>query len=110
MSLPRPSPGSVTHCWGSSPRPKPRPSAILPSLQPSRCRMSTPAVASPSPAALSLADRLGQLHVLLDQYVSAPTRHDDLDLVIAAVYAVHLGIEDGRPPFWLLFVDPPASG
>src|SRR4030095_8049105 len=68
-------------------------------------------MSAPAPTASpSLASRLGDLHTLLDSYVSAPTRHDDLDLVLAAVYAVHLGIEDGRPPFWLLFVDPPASG
>jgi hypothetical protein len=68
-------------------------------------------MSAPAPTANpSLASRLADLHTLLDSYVSAPTRHDDLDIVLAAVYAVHLGIADGRPPFWVLFVDPPASG
>src|SRR4030095_10220020 len=68
-------------------------------------------MSAPAPTASpSLASRLGDLHTLLDSYVSAPTRHDDLDIVLAAVYAVHLGLQDGRPPFWVLFVDPPASG
>jgi hypothetical protein len=67
-------------------------------------------MSAPAPDNHATVARLSDLHALLDQYVSAPTRHDDLDLVLAAVYAVHLGTEDGRPPFWLLFVDPPASG
>src|SRR4029450_6863672 len=102
----RPSPGSDTRCWGSSPRPKPTPNSTLQSLHPSRCPMSTPAaIANPS-----LPSRLADLHELLDQYVSAPTRYDDLDIVLAAVYAVQLGIGEGPPPFLVLFVDPPASG
>jgi hypothetical protein len=50
------------------------------------------------------------LHELLDGFVSAPSRHDDLDLTLAAVYAVKLGLLDGRSPLWLFFVDPPSSG
>jgi len=50
------------------------------------------------------------LHELLDSLVSAPSRHDDLDLTLAAVYAVKLGLLEGRSPLWLLFVDPPSSG
>jgi len=50
------------------------------------------------------------LHALLDNYVSAPSRHDDLDVALATVYAVKLGLLDGRSPLWLLFVDPPSSG
>src|SRR5262245_27495151 len=50
------------------------------------------------------------LHEILDNFVSGPSRHDDLDLTLAAVYAVKLGLLDGRSPLWLLFVDPPSSG
>src|SRR2546426_674368 len=63
--------------------------------------MSAPAVSNPP---------YNALHTLLDNYVSAPSRHDDLDVALATVYAVKLGLLDGRSPLWLLFVDPPSSG
>lgn len=58
----------------------------------------------------SLQSRLGEIHALLGQIVSADSAHTMMDLALATVASVKLSIDEDGALVWLLFVGPPSSG